>query len=46
LPWRASFGRVSGAAPELGGDTETVLRDVLAMSTDQIAALHQAGALG
>jgi len=46
LPWRASFGRTSGSAPELGADSEMVLRDVLDMSTDQIAALHQAGALG
>jgi crotonobetainyl-CoA:carnitine CoA-transferase CaiB-like acyl-CoA transferase len=29
LPWRASFGRATGAAPELGADTEAVLRDVL-----------------
>ena len=46
LPWRASFGRTSGSAPELGADSEMVLRDVLDMSTDQIATLHQAGALG
>jgi crotonobetainyl-CoA:carnitine CoA-transferase CaiB-like acyl-CoA transferase len=29
LPWRASFGRVSGPAPGLGADTAAVLRDVL-----------------
>jgi crotonobetainyl-CoA:carnitine CoA-transferase CaiB-like acyl-CoA transferase len=29
LPWRASFGRATGAAPELGADTEAVLREVL-----------------
>jgi crotonobetainyl-CoA:carnitine CoA-transferase CaiB-like acyl-CoA transferase len=46
LPWRASFGWTSGAAPELGADTEMVLREVLDMSSDQIAALHQSGALG
>ena len=46
LPWRASFGRVSGPAPELGGDTEAVLRDLLGMSPDRIAALRQSGALG
>jgi crotonobetainyl-CoA:carnitine CoA-transferase CaiB-like acyl-CoA transferase len=46
LPWRASFGRVSGVAPELGADTETVLRDVLNMSSDQVSALRQSGALG
>jgi benzylsuccinate CoA-transferase BbsF subunit len=46
LPWRASFGRVSGPAPELGGDTEAVLHDLLGMSPDRIAALRQSGALG
>jgi crotonobetainyl-CoA:carnitine CoA-transferase CaiB-like acyl-CoA transferase len=30
LPWRASFGRRHGPAPDLGADTEAVLRDVLA----------------
>ena len=29
LPWRASFGRATGAAPELGADTEAVLRELL-----------------
>jgi crotonobetainyl-CoA:carnitine CoA-transferase CaiB-like acyl-CoA transferase len=28
LPWRASFGRASGAAPEVGADTETILREL------------------
>jgi crotonobetainyl-CoA:carnitine CoA-transferase CaiB-like acyl-CoA transferase len=46
LPWRASFGRVSGPAPQLGSDTETVLREVLALSAEEIAALHRSGALG
>jgi crotonobetainyl-CoA:carnitine CoA-transferase CaiB-like acyl-CoA transferase len=46
LPWRASFGRASGAAPELGADTHTILREVLDFSPDQIAALQQSGALG
>lgn len=32
LPWRASFGRASGDAPELGADTDAVLRDVLGLS--------------
>jgi crotonobetainyl-CoA:carnitine CoA-transferase CaiB-like acyl-CoA transferase len=44
LPWRASFGRTSGAAPELGADTDMVLREVLDLSPDQIAALRQSGA--
>jgi crotonobetainyl-CoA:carnitine CoA-transferase CaiB-like acyl-CoA transferase len=46
LPWRASFGRASGAAPELGADTETVLDEVLSLSRDEIAALRRSGALG
>jgi crotonobetainyl-CoA:carnitine CoA-transferase CaiB-like acyl-CoA transferase len=46
LPWRASFGRASGAAPGLGADTDAVLREVLDFSPDQIAALRRSGALG
>ena len=46
LPWRASFGRVSGAAPELGADTDAVLREVLSLSRDEIAALRDLGAFG
>jgi crotonobetainyl-CoA:carnitine CoA-transferase CaiB-like acyl-CoA transferase len=46
LPWRASFGRLSGLAPELGADTSTVLREVLDLSPDEIAALNRSGALG
>jgi len=46
LPWRASFGRKSGDAPELGADTETVLEEVLGLSPDEIAALRRSGALG
>ena len=46
LPWRASFGWTSGAAPELGADTEMVLKEVLDLSPDCIAALRQSGALG
>jgi crotonobetainyl-CoA:carnitine CoA-transferase CaiB-like acyl-CoA transferase len=46
LPWRASFGRASGAAPELGADTGVVLRKVLGLSRDEIAALGSSGALG
>jgi crotonobetainyl-CoA:carnitine CoA-transferase CaiB-like acyl-CoA transferase len=46
LPWRASFGRISGAAPSLGADTDTVLRDVLDIPPEGIAALRQSGALG
>jgi len=46
LPWRASFGRVSGPAPGLGADTDAVLRDVLGIPPEKIAALRQSGALG
>jgi crotonobetainyl-CoA:carnitine CoA-transferase CaiB-like acyl-CoA transferase len=46
LPWHASFGRAHGAAAELGADTDTVLREVLDLPPDEIAALHHAGALG
>jgi len=46
LPWQASFGRVTGPAPALGADTETVLRRVLGMSRTGIAALRDTGALG
>jgi crotonobetainyl-CoA:carnitine CoA-transferase CaiB-like acyl-CoA transferase len=46
LPWHASFGCTSGVAPELGADTEMVLRDVLDFSSDEIAALRRSGALG
>lgn len=46
LPWRASFGRNVGAAPELGADTEMVLAEVLGLSPAEIAALRGAGAFG
>jgi len=46
LPWRASFGRMSGAAPRLAADTEAVLEDVLGRSRNEIGALRRAGALG
>jgi crotonobetainyl-CoA:carnitine CoA-transferase CaiB-like acyl-CoA transferase len=46
LPWRASFGRTSGPAPQLGADTDTVLTEVLDLSADELATLHRSGALG
>lgn len=46
LAWRASFGRQSGPAPALGADTDAVLRDVLSLSGEEIAALRASGALG
>jgi crotonobetainyl-CoA:carnitine CoA-transferase CaiB-like acyl-CoA transferase len=45
LPWHASFGRASGAAPELGADTDAVLRQVLDLSPDRLVALRRSGAL-
>jgi crotonobetainyl-CoA:carnitine CoA-transferase CaiB-like acyl-CoA transferase len=46
LPWHASFGRSSGAAPELGADTDTVLGEVLGLPPAEIAALRRSGAFG
>jgi crotonobetainyl-CoA:carnitine CoA-transferase CaiB-like acyl-CoA transferase len=46
LPWRASFGRAAGHAPDLGADTDEVLREVLGMGVAEIAALRNAGVLG
>jgi crotonobetainyl-CoA:carnitine CoA-transferase CaiB-like acyl-CoA transferase len=46
LPWQASFGRVSGPAPALGADTDAVLREVLGLNADDVAALRQARVLG
>jgi crotonobetainyl-CoA:carnitine CoA-transferase CaiB-like acyl-CoA transferase len=46
LPWRATFGRARGNAPELGADTEIVLAGVLGMTAEEIVALRDAGALG
>jgi crotonobetainyl-CoA:carnitine CoA-transferase CaiB-like acyl-CoA transferase len=46
LPWRSSFGRQSGRAPDLGADTEAVLCEVLDLSRDEIDALRRSGALG
>jgi crotonobetainyl-CoA:carnitine CoA-transferase CaiB-like acyl-CoA transferase len=46
LPWRASFGRATGPAPGLGADTDAVLRDVLSLADDRIAALRAQGAFG
>src|SRR3984893_15344646 len=45
LPWHASLGKVSGLAPGLGADTDTVLRDLLGISPERLAALRQSGAL-
>lgn len=46
LPWRASFGRKSGAAAALGADTDATLRAILNLSDDALAALRASGAAG
>jgi crotonobetainyl-CoA:carnitine CoA-transferase CaiB-like acyl-CoA transferase len=46
LPWRASFGRVTGSAPALGADTDAVLGQVLRLSSGEIDELRTAGAFG
>ncbi|HTG18418.1 MAG TPA: CoA transferase [Reyranella sp.] len=46
LPWRASFGRTPGPAPELGADSDHVLADVLGLSQERIVVLRTSGALG
>ena len=46
LPWRASFGRANGPAPELGADTDAVLGKALGMQAVEIAALRDVGVLG
>ena len=46
LPWRASFGRTTGPAPELGADCDHVLADVLGLSQERIVELRTSGALG
>jgi crotonobetainyl-CoA:carnitine CoA-transferase CaiB-like acyl-CoA transferase len=46
LPWRASFGRTTGPAPELGADSDHVLADVLGLPQERIVVLRTSGALG
>ncbi len=46
LPWRASFGRTTGPAPELGADSDQVLANVLGLSQERIVELRTSGALG
>lgn len=45
LPWRASFGRVIGPAPDLGADADQVLATVLGLPPERIAELRTSGAL-
>jgi crotonobetainyl-CoA:carnitine CoA-transferase CaiB-like acyl-CoA transferase len=46
LPWRASFGRTIGPAPEVAADCEQVLTDVLGFAPERIVDLQASGALG
>jgi crotonobetainyl-CoA:carnitine CoA-transferase CaiB-like acyl-CoA transferase len=46
LPWHATFGRTSTAAPGLGVDTDGVLHEVLDLSPDEIVTLRNSGAFG
>ena len=46
LPWRASFGRTIGPAPELGADADQVLANVLGLSPERIAELRTSRTLG
>jgi crotonobetainyl-CoA:carnitine CoA-transferase CaiB-like acyl-CoA transferase len=46
LPWRASFGRTTGPAPELGADSDHVLANVLGLSQERIVELRTSGTLG
>jgi crotonobetainyl-CoA:carnitine CoA-transferase CaiB-like acyl-CoA transferase len=46
LPWRSSFGRAIGPAPDLGADSDQVLTDVLGLSQERIGELRTSGALG
>jgi crotonobetainyl-CoA:carnitine CoA-transferase CaiB-like acyl-CoA transferase len=46
LPWRASFGRTTDPAPELGADSDHVLAEVLGLSPERIVDLRTSGALG
>lgn len=46
LPWRASFGRAAGPAPDLGAHTDAVLHDLLGMDASEIRRMRETGALG
>jgi benzylsuccinate CoA-transferase BbsF subunit len=46
LPWRASFGRTTGPAPELGADADYVLATILGLSPERIVELRKNGVLG
>jgi crotonobetainyl-CoA:carnitine CoA-transferase CaiB-like acyl-CoA transferase len=46
LPWRASFDRAMGPAPDLGAHSDQVLTDVLGLSQESIADLRTSGVLG
>ena len=46
LPWRASFGRTTGPAPDMGADSDEVLTSVLGLTHERIANLRSNGVLG
>jgi crotonobetainyl-CoA:carnitine CoA-transferase CaiB-like acyl-CoA transferase len=46
LPWRASFGRTTGPAPDLGADADHVLATVLGLPPERIIELRTSGVLG
>lgn len=46
LPWRTDLERQLEPAPPLGGDTESVLHEVLGFDCQQVEALRQSGAFG
>ena len=46
LPWKASFGRITGPAPGLGADTDAVMAKILSLSDSEISKLRASGAFG
>ncbi len=46
LPWLASYGRTIAPAPGLGEHTDEILREVLGLPVDRLAALRAAGVFG
>ncbi|MFY0614824.1 MAG: CoA transferase [Hyphomicrobiaceae bacterium] len=46
LPWIANFPHGTGNAPDMGADTDRVLKDVLGLSRSEILDLREAGVFG